>query len=274
MKGLVERTTGDGIFLTVKHNSIVRESKTEQPGFEKIVVTNPRSGANVTKYIKRYSELEALVKKMEWYDTEQKYETRYMGWKLHLDADGRACTLDLPFESIPSRRFMKLAENLDFTQPVEFSAWKDRESDATAFSVKQNSVVIRQKYTREEPHDLPPPIQNFKGKWNFDNQMQFLKQRMIETVIPRVQEANQNTVEPETKPDTEDDFAESDSLSDTLESIRRLIVALAGSKEVKGATKTELMMQYFEVGSWEEVTKLPEPLLKDVLVKLDDLVPF
>jgi hypothetical protein len=189
MKGLVEETDTRTIYLTVKHHSICQDSKTEKPGFKPIEVKNPRTGETITKYTKPYKGIEALICKVELYDREHD-STRYFGWKIHMNAEGVPCVLDLPFDSRASNRFMKTAENLDFSQPIEFRAWYDAKSDATAFYIGQNGKSVPQFYTRDEPGDCPPPIQNqVTKKWNFDAQKEFLHGRMIEVVIPAVEEA-------------------------------------------------------------------------------------
>lgn len=188
MKGFQERSQSNGKFFVIKHNSIVEESSKERPGFEPIEVRNPSTGETVIKFVKRYSAIEALITKIEWRDTEDKYERRYMSWKIHLDTGSEKGVLELAFESRSSSRFMKLAENLDFTEPVEFRAWKDAE-DKTAFIVKQFDHSVPQKYTKENPGDCPAPKRAFGGKWNFDDQMLFLHGRMINAVIPAVDAA-------------------------------------------------------------------------------------
>jgi len=188
MKGLVEDTHEQNVFLTVKHHSIVEQSKKPQPGFEAIEVTNPRSGEQITKYIKRYRSVEALVTKIEWYDTGDRYDARYMGWKLYLNAAGTACVLDLPFNSKAANRFMKCAENVVWSEPVEFSVWEDKEG-STAFVMRQDGEVVRQKYTRDNPGKCPPPTQSRSGKWNYDAQTDFLYERITGVVIPAVEAA-------------------------------------------------------------------------------------
>lgn len=184
MKGLQERSSGNGIFLAIKHHGIVQESKRERDGFEPINIVL-RSGETITKYIKRYSGVEAMVKKIEWYDRE--YDGRpYKGWKLYLDAAGTPCVLDIDFNSRQAGRFMKLAENLDFSKPVEFSAWHDTKNDTTAFNVKQDGVSVPQKYTRDNPGKLPPPKERMGRKLDFGDQEDFLYSQMINVVIPRV----------------------------------------------------------------------------------------
>lgn len=188
MKGLVEKTEAGVVFLVIKHYSLCEESKTERAGFAPVKVTNPRTDDSSTKYIKRYNAVEAFVKSIEFRDVTYD-ENRYMSWKLSLNADGTPCVLEIPFSSIVSTRFMKMAENIDFSKPVEFSAWKSQD-DKTAFSVKQDGENVPQKYTRDNPGDCPEPTQNRTGKWNYDAQTDFLYEQMMNVVLPKVEAAN------------------------------------------------------------------------------------
>lgn len=189
MKGLVEQTETNTIYLTVKHHSIVQESKTEREGFKPVEVKNPRTDEIITKHIKQYKAIEGLICKIEWYDTEDRYEHTFMGWKIHMNANGVPCVLDLPFDSRASNRLMKVAENLDFSQPVEFRAWHDRKTDSTAFFIGQHGEGVRQKYTLESPGKCPAPTQNpVTKKWNFEKQKEYLHKIMTDVVIPEVEE--------------------------------------------------------------------------------------
>lgn len=275
MKGLQEKTD-DGIFLVVKHGGIVQESKHPREGFAPIDVVNVRSGETTTKYIKRYKGVEALVKKIEWYDREFE-DTRFMGWKLVLDANGIACTLDLPFESRVGSRFMKLAENIDYSQPVEFSAWKGPD-DKTAFSVKQGGANVPQRYTREEPGDCPAPTQGFNKKWNFDAQKEFLHERMTTVVLPMVQAANAHT---------QTDIAAMNDGGDgpptngngsvnghgpLLDALKRQI---GEYMEMKTISRSEALQEWFDTKVWTEIESMPVATLKAISAKMDDaLVPF
>ena len=188
MRGLQKQTDDDNkTFLLIKHGSICRESKTPRSGFDPVQVNNPRTGETITKYVEKYKSVEAMVTRLEWYDTADRYDARYLGWKLHLDAAGTPCVLDLPFESRACTRFMKCAENVDWTLPVEFQAFVGSD-DKTVFVMRQNGELIRQRYTRDEPGDCPEPVKTMKG-WNYDAQAQWLHQRMIDRVVPEIEEA-------------------------------------------------------------------------------------
>jgi hypothetical protein len=189
MKGLQEANQNRTTFLVIKHSTICEESKQERPGFKPVEVTNPRTKETITKYIKPYNGVEAMVCKIEWYTREFEDKT-FRGWKLHLDAAGVPCVLDLPFDSRAAGRFMKLAENIDYTQPVEFRAWHDAKTDSTAFFVAQGGKSVPQLYTKENPGKCPPPTRStVTGKWNFEAQSEFLFNRMTEVVIPTVERA-------------------------------------------------------------------------------------
>lgn len=273
MKGLQEKTDG-GIFLHIKHGTICEESKTPKEKFVPIEVTNPRSGVSSTKYIKPYKLVEAMIKRIEWYERE--YDgTPFMGWKLVLDADGVPCTLDLPLQSQTATRFMKLAENIDFTLPVEFSAWKTLD-DKTALSVKQGGVNVPQKYTKDNPGDCPPPVQGFGKKWNYDAQTQFLHERMTQVVIPRLNALRGSEVAEKPSEETVSSNGDLDTsdITNPLESIKRSVKALAGTKVVDNADEPMILMQYFGMKDWEKIAALPEDLLKAQAARLDDLIPF
>lgn len=276
MKGLQEKTDG-GIFLHIKHGTICEESKTPKDKFVAIEVTNPRSGQTSTKYIKPYKLVEAMIKRIEWYERE--YDgTPFMGWKLVLDADGVACTLDLPLQSQTATRFMKLAENLDFTKPVEFSAWKTPE-DKTALSVKQEGNNVPQKYTKDNPGDCPPPVQGFGKKWNYDAQTQFLHEKMTQVVIPKLNALRGVEEEREAEAATTNGNAlapnnDGSDITDPFSAIQRSIKALAGIKEAGNKSENQLLEEYFGTTNWDEIEKLPEAFLRKQAAKLDEMIPF
>jgi hypothetical protein len=190
MKGFQEDTGQSALYLSVKHHGIVEESKREREGFQPISIFVQRTGETITKFIKRYKSVEGFIKKIDYRESE--YEgVKFNSWKIHIvDDQGKLGILDLLLNSNPGTRFMKLAENLDFTKPVEFSAWHDTKDDKTAFVVKQNGHSVSQKYTRENPNGCPEPVQRGRqGKWDFTDQEDFLYDRMVNAVIPAVERA-------------------------------------------------------------------------------------
>lgn len=299
VKGFQQKTQGDGMFFAIKHGSIVRTSKTPQDGFEKVEGENHRTKEKYTSYIQRYDTLEAFVTKIEWYDTEQKFTTRYKGFKLYLDANGKKGVLDLPIQARATGRFMKLAENVDYTRPVEFRAWHDSKNDSTAFFVGQRvsesdekSASVPQKYTRENPGDMPEPTQSQStGKWNYDNQTDFLHKRMMEVVIPKVAAAH-----PDKQKGEDDEPAERTASKDTyqggvdgageppsngkldpkmIERVKAALVDLSEDEKYQDRTRTQLMDEFFGTSKFSEIESLPPEQIKAVLKKIDEiLVPF
>ena len=202
------------VFLTVKHHCLCEESKSPRDGFDAVEVRNPRTNENVTKYIRRYDFVEGLIQKIEWYDTGRQYETRYLGYKIHIDADGQPVVLDLPFKSQAYNAFTKFAENIDFSRPVKFSAWHDRRNDTTAFCAKQNEEVVRWKYTRENPGKCPPPVHDSVTGWDFRAQQKWLKERVDGTVIPACQKAAEQRSRHHEPVDPQEPFSQHDDLND------------------------------------------------------------
>jgi len=186
--GLETYDSEGSIFLKLKHGAICQESKTEREGY-KLKEGVLRDGTQYRKWIKPYKAVSGYVTKLEWYDREHEGR-KYRGWNIHIDADGTNCVLEIGFQSRANGRFMKLAENIDFRKPVRFSAWQDHKTDTLAFNVQQDGVSVPQKYTRENPHDLPEPIQRASGKWDYGAQEDFLCQRIHDVVIPTVEAAN------------------------------------------------------------------------------------
>lgn len=225
MRGYVQKQESTGLRLTVKYGSICEISKQAREGFEEIKVPDVSTGEELTKHIRRYDTVEALITDIEWRDTGKQYTVRFMSWRIHLrNAQGEPAVLELPFKSNASDRFMKLSENIDYARPVEFRAWKDTKSDKdkTAFYVGQRvneadekSVAVPQKYRRGDMGECPEGVEEL-GEWNFAAQRKFLHSQMINVVIPKVKAivtmSQQNGGGRE--PEESDPFAEDDETSD------------------------------------------------------------
>lgn len=181
-----------GTRLFAKYFSICQVSKTPRDGFEPIQVDNPQTEETVTKYIKRYDKIIGYITKIEWRDTEDRYEQQFLSWNISMDdGEGMQVTLTLDFNSAPSHRFMCLAENIDFKKMVEISAWRDTSGKAPkiAFNVRQDGQTVVQKYKKDNLGDCPAMVKTL-GKWNSDDQMLWLHGRMVNMVIPIVDAAN------------------------------------------------------------------------------------
>lgn len=188
---LHEKRVTDGNFLVVKHHSLVFESKEPKDGYDAVEVKNPKTGEFITKYIKRFEAVDGMIKRIEWYDSKDAYATRYMGIKIHITDKGQYFQLDLPYNSRPYDSFTKLAENIDYEKPVEFSVWHDKKQDSTAFAVRQDGVPVKWKYTRDNMGECPQAEQDELGKWDFKAQRLWLRSQMLNVVIPHVEALNQ-----------------------------------------------------------------------------------
>lgn len=274
---LEEYGEGNKVFLKIKHGGIVQESKTEREGYKK--VEGEFDGKPYKKWIRLYKAVAGYINKVEKYDRESNGR-KFRGWNIFIDADGTDCVLDIPFDSRVNSRWMKIAESIDYSKPVRFSAWHDAKTDSMAFNAQQDGVSVPQKYTRENPGNMPEPTQRASGKWDYGAQEDFLTDRIIKFVIPAVELAAANRGE--SKPDHTDSQPDSGLESngsengsiDPLENIKRTVKALAGTKAVDDASETDLMQQYFGSQDWGEIGKLPPALLKTMGEKLDDLIPF
>ena len=196
MRGYVQKKANNTLFFTVKYHSICEISKQAREGFESIKVPDVSTGEEITKHIRRYDTIEAMITGIEWRDTKQQYVTRFQSWEIHLlNSEGMAAVLKIPFKSNASDRFMKVAENIDFSRPVEFRAWCDTsgEKDKTAFYIGQRvnendekSVKVEQKYKKGQMGDCPEAVEEIDG-WNYGAQLKYLHSQMLNVVIPKVE---------------------------------------------------------------------------------------
>ena len=194
---LKEKNEHSNTFLVVKHHSICMESKEYREGWIQISPINPRTGEPVTKYIKPFDSVSGFVNQVEWYDrTSDSSDTRFVGYKLHIQDGDEEYILDLPYKSIGYQYFTKSAENINWNLPIEFSAWHNKKEDRTAFCARQNGETIKHKYTMANPGECPAPIQRKAVggtvKWDFTDQEVWLKERIDRLIVPAVAKAAQN----------------------------------------------------------------------------------
>lgn len=168
-------------YLVVKHHSICEESKTEKDGFEPVEVFNPKTKETITKYIDKWGSVTGFINRIEQYDSGDSYETRFQSLKINIDDE---VILDLPLKTPAYDTFCKVGENIDFTKEVTFSAYHNKKKDRTAFSIKQDGESVEWKYTIDNPGDCPPWEKDEDGEWDSRKQRAFLKQRLVDVIIP------------------------------------------------------------------------------------------
>lgn len=197
---LVENNKTGGVkFLKIADYSIAEKYSTEQEGWE-VLKTQDNAGKQYTSWIKRYKAVEGLITKIEFTKrTLPGTTTELSSWNIHLlDKDvNERYVLSIPATSPAASRFVKLAENIDPSLPVEIAAWKDT-SDAKpkqAFMVKQVGNNVPQKYSIKDNaltdyanpnwEDAPALKIRRNGDKDWSAIEDFLFERMDTVVIPR-----------------------------------------------------------------------------------------
>jgi len=175
-------------YVSIKNGGFCQESKQPREGFEQITVENPRTKATIVKYVKMYNYIEGYVKSIAWYDTEQKYEFRMLGYKLEVDIGTATFIIDIGANTPAFSTFAKQAEGIDFTQEVKFMAWQDVDGNGkkkNAFLMSQNGITLPFKYKKDNMEKCPEPLINeFDGKKDYGPQKAFFKKLIEAVVIP------------------------------------------------------------------------------------------
>lgn len=193
--GLNNSNSNSGLpIVMIKHNALVLESKEPKEGYVKkddipIPGTDRGDGSpeTMTKYIRSMPSVDGFVQKLEWFNTEDKYEQQYLGVNIYMKDGDEEFILQIPQNRRYFNTFCKIAENIDWTDRVEFWANKDRLKDTTNFGANQNGAGVKYRYTKDNPGPMPLAKQNkTTKKWNFDEQNDWLLENLIENVIPAV----------------------------------------------------------------------------------------
>lgn len=178
-------------YLQVKHFSLWKEVKRPVEGCEEVEVTNPKTKEIVRKYGFKYRALAGRVMKLVKYDTGDKYDTRYFGFKLHIQDGTEAYVLDMPYQSQILRRFLRVARNMDFSQPVRITIFKGKGKDGkdeTGIWFQQSEETVKSYYSREAPHGMPEATQDpDTHEWDFKPQHRWLVQRLQDDTIPQIE---------------------------------------------------------------------------------------
>jgi hypothetical protein len=124
---------------------------------------------------------------------------KYEALTLTIQDGQEAYQLKMRFDSGYGRSLAYKLPNVDLTQKVKLQPNKNTVNDKTqtSFFVEQNGQQIKQKWTKDNPGNLPPLVKTkFKGKDVYDNtdQMLFLKNVLLtlETTHPAIVPNNPN----------------------------------------------------------------------------------
>lgn len=189
---LIEQSEQSFPFLYVLRGGLCLKSKEPKEGYEK--VEGEVDGRPYVNYIRKFHAVTGRITNVEWSVREVEDRT-YRDLKITINDKGEIYILCLPFAKRAFDYFTKVAENIDYEQPVEFSAWQDKQDErVTAFACKQNGAFVQWRYTKDNPGDCPPPKQSaLTKKWNFDDQREWLLDRILNVVIPHVAKINEFT---------------------------------------------------------------------------------
>lgn len=202
---LTKQSESNIIYLQVKHFSLWRELKKQVNGCEEIDVTNPKTGAVIKKYGYRFRTLTGRAVKLFKYDTEQKYSTRYFGFKLQIRDGVDQYVLDMPYNSQILRRFLRVARNIDWAQPFSLTVFKgkknERNIEETGIWFEQRGETVKAYYTRENPHGMPPANQDpDTHEWDFKAQHRWLIEKLKTETMADI-EAIAASLAPPVEPD-------------------------------------------------------------------------
>lgn len=197
---LHEQQKFSGLFFGVKHGALCLEKRPQpasdaekaeavKEGYQ--LVEGEVDGEKYAKYYRKFSQIDGKITKIEWYDRKGDYGS-FRGLNLKIKDKGEHYTLDLPFNSRPYNYFTQVAENIEYSKPVEIIAWPDKEHPKrTAFAIKQDGKWVQWKYTKEDMGECPPAKHNERtNTWNFDDQREWLLNRLLTVVAPACEAAN------------------------------------------------------------------------------------
>lgn len=187
------------VYLAVKYQALVQPLPDFVEGCSSIEVTDPTTNQKKTKYFRRFSGVEGDINKLSWYDTTLQSGKVLRGYKLYLNVDDSdsptgytTAVLDLPFRSVAYNTFTKVAENIDPSKPLTISVWVNKEQKAVV-SFKQDGQSVKYKYTKDNMGDCPEGKKNATlGTWDFSDQLEFLKNKVDEIVVPRFNSTKSN----------------------------------------------------------------------------------
>lgn len=191
---LTKRSESQVIFLQAKHFCLWQELKEIGPACDAIEVTNPKTKETTTKYGYKYETVTGFVVDLTWYDTGDKYSTRYFGFKMKIRDVDQEYSLDMPYKSQILRRFLRTVDNIDWNKPLSISVFKGRAEDGKDPQIgiwfRQNGETVRPYFTKENPNGMPSATYDKDTQeWDFKAQHSWLVAHLKEDIIPKVLDA-------------------------------------------------------------------------------------
>jgi hypothetical protein len=205
---LTKHSNSNTIFLMAKHNSLWQEVKKPVEGCDEVEVTNPRTGQVIKKHGFKFRNLTGRVTSLVKYDTEERYSTRYFGFKLHVKDGADSFVLDMPYQSSMLRRFLRIAPNVNWLLPLSITVFRGKKADGSeemAIWFQQQGETVKAFYTKDHPNGMPTATQDPETKeWDFKPQHRWLVQKLKDEIIPAIDMAAAEpapALEPTTEPD-------------------------------------------------------------------------
>lgn len=150
-----EKKSNPKIWLHIFEGRLCEKRATEHPGFVRYESTFGHSKGR-TWYIKEYDYILGYLTGLQKVEKETLEGKRYhvLHFTFNNGSDLEAI-LEVPLKSDFTSRFAKCCENINFSKPLQVSAFIDRKTRRNAIVFRQLGEIVPQKYTMEQPNGLP-----------------------------------------------------------------------------------------------------------------------
>ena len=195
VEGFIKKTKSDTVYFRVFDGSICQTSKEAREGWEgPIETTNPQDKTPVYTYIDRYDQVVARIVDVNKYQKTFDNGGKVSGFELTLLAGPRRAIFRLKWIEPVLKRFLKVAENIDFNKPVRISVFSTIKNGkkGTAVSFQQGDGPVDQwnkvnEFWGRDNAELPQGVHDdMDDSWDYKEQNKFLGQKFAETVLPRI----------------------------------------------------------------------------------------
>lgn len=221
--GFSESTNQNSKYLSLRVGQLAETSGQQLPGFLPVQTKN-KAGEVFNFFAKTYDNLYGFVKKVYYYDNPLNDGTVLNGIKITVDCGQQTFVIDIGTKDRPYRRAISILAGVDFTQPVYFRAFLDKEKKkvlllAQDFDDEDKPKYLRPKYdekwlsqliaqkvkeklplTEDEKRnvaykngkpdpDYPYIRQMSNGKWSFEKWEEFIHDVLKNEVIPACEAA-------------------------------------------------------------------------------------
>jgi len=116
-------------------------------------------------------------------------------WEFSFQDSGEVYKLQLGYTNSFAKNILKMLPNADLSKEMKISPSTKVQEDGTKKSsifINQDGVALKHAYTRDNPNGLPPMTQvTVKGSlvWDDTDQMVFLEDMAMETIVPKLEGA-------------------------------------------------------------------------------------